>query len=183
MGSQASGSTAAPHETQGGERGAKEKGPKPSVLEKFLAAKAVESSQSAFQQGKKKESRLSRFRLYKEEPGDLFTPQSRDTLLMEQGMSDEKLHTMNEAQRKEASLELIHDNRAIADWQLFAIGATVRTNDSAKVTLPALGSRALAQDGKQPAKGRYGSRLVYLPGKDEENFTKVPGYLDVTNKI
>jgi len=152
-----------------------------SVLERFLETQATEADEAAFLNGKKKESRLSRFRLFQEEPGDLLIRSQRDEVLLEAGHSDASVAGMTEEESRKACLEQIHGSGDMASWQLYSIGSTVEGNEGAKVTLPTLGSRALklAGSGNQ-RKGRYGSRLVYLPGKHDGVFKGAPTYLDVT---
>ena len=169
-------------EDKGNKVDKKGKMPNISALQRFHQTQAEESGQSAFQKGKKKVARVSRFRLYNEVPGDMFSSSQREEILAESGKTERNIAEMSDAQRRVACLEQIHGNLDMASWQLFSIKSCVDNNDGPKVTLPELGSRALSVLDVKQRKGRYGSRLVYLQGKNEGVFEKAPSYLDVSHR-
>jgi len=142
---------------------------KESVLNRFRNAMTSEVSTSSFLQGKKKNSKTSRFRLYKEQPGDQIPPpemdrKSKDDLLLN-------------------SLKEIHGDETMAHWQVYSIDRTLSNQEGSHITLPSLGGAKNVGKQVRRSKGRYGNRMVYLPGKGDEDFKGVSSYFEIASNM
>ena len=158
---------------------------KQTVMEKFFATIDVESSSSAFLDGKKKNSKTTRFRLFKEEHGDLI-PQDIQGNGHEGPSSALSPRSKARDLSRVEMLKQIHGDDTLARWQVFSIKTCVTNQDASKVTLPTLSNKfdKVISEGDEVKKnkGRYGSRMVYLPGKYEDVFKGAPTFLEVATK-
>ena len=142
---------------------------KESVLDRFRNAMTSEVSTSSFLQGKKKNSKTSRFRLYKDQPGDQIPPpemdrKAKDDLLL-------------------SSLKEIHGDEMMANWQVYSIDKTLSNQEGSHITLPSLGGAKNVGKQVRRSKGRYGNRMVYLPGKGDEDFKGVSSYFEIASNM
>ena len=155
------------------------------ALEKYINAVEIGVDSSKYLEGKKKSAKNSKFRLRHSTNTDIFTA-NLTSVLPTINVFDIKNDSVSVPSQALAQLQ---ETKKIQDWQQFSVKVAVEQKNGRRITLPVLQNGKaettdwgieLRSKGSNAARSRWGSAIIYLPAKAEEQFILEPSkYLDV----